>query len=71
MVQIGLIVLALIFLWEGSKGFRSRGIKIGIFKADSEPITGTKGKLIGSFVIFIAIVCLFFALVYIPFLSGT
>ncbi len=70
MAQIGLIIAALMLLWEGSKGFRSDGIKLGIFKADSEPITGSKGKLIGAFVIFVALVCLFFALVYIPLKMG-
>jgi hypothetical protein len=69
MVQIGLIVLAVGFFWEGAKGFRSTGIKIGLLKANSEPIVGTKGKLIGSFVILLGVVCLFFALVYIPFLA--
>jgi hypothetical protein len=70
MVQIGLILLALLLFWEGAKGFRSTGIKVGFFKADSEPIRGTKGKVIGSCVIGVGLVCLFFALVYIPFLSG-
>lgn len=70
MVQIGLIALALLLFWEGAKGFRSTGIKIGLLKADSEPIKGTKGKVIGSSVIAAGLVCLFFALVYIPFLSG-
>ena len=70
MVQIGLILLALLFFWEGAKGFRSTGIKVGLFKADSEPIRGTKGKVIGSCVIGVGLVCLFFALVYIPFLSA-
>jgi hypothetical protein len=69
MGQLALIVIALLFFWEGAKGFRSTGIKIGFVKANSEPITGTKGKLIGSFVILIGLVCLFVALVYIPFLS--
>jgi hypothetical protein len=70
MVQIGLIVLALLFFWEGAKGFRSSGIKVGLLTADSEPIKGTKGKVIGSCVMGVGLVCLFFALVYIPFLSG-
>ena len=70
MVQIGLIVLALLCFWEGAKGFRSTGINVGFFKADSEPIRGTKGKLVGSGVIGVGLVCLFFALVYIPYLSG-
>jgi hypothetical protein len=70
MVQIGLIVMALLFFWEGAKGFRSTGIKFGIAKAESEPIKGTKGKVIGACVIGVGLVCLFFALVYIPFLSG-
>jgi hypothetical protein len=70
MVQIGLIVMALFFIWEGAKGFRSTGIKLGIAKADSEPIKGAKGKVIGSCVIAVGLVCLFFALIYIPFLSG-
>ncbi len=70
MVQIGLTVLALLCFWEGAKGFRSGGIKVGLFKADSQPIKGTKGKVIGSCVIGVGLVCLFFALVYIPFLSG-
>jgi hypothetical protein len=69
MVQIGLVVLAKLLFWEGSKGFRSTGIKVGLFKADSEPIRGTRGKVIGSCVIGVGLVCLFFALVYIPFIS--
>jgi hypothetical protein len=69
MVQIGLIVLALLFFWEGAKGFRATGIKFGITKADSEPIKGTKAKVIGACVIGVGLVCLFFALVYIPFLA--
>jgi hypothetical protein len=70
MVQIGLIVMALFFFWEGAKGFRSTGIKFGLAKADAEPIKGTKGRIIGSCVIGVGLVCLFFALIYIPFLSG-
>jgi hypothetical protein len=70
MVQVGLIVLALLFFWEGAKGFRSTGIQFGIAKAGSEPIKGTKGKVIGACVIGVGLVCLFFALVFIPFLSG-
>jgi hypothetical protein len=70
MVQIGLVLLAALCFWEGSKGFRPTGIKIGLFKADSEPLTGKKGKVIGSLVILVGLICLFFALVYIPFLSG-
>jgi hypothetical protein len=70
MVQIGLVFLGLLAFWEGSKGFRSTGIKIGLVSATSAPITGATGKLIGSFVIGVGIVCLFFALVYIPFMSG-
>jgi hypothetical protein len=70
MVQIGLIVMALLLFWEGAKGFRSTGIKFGIAKAGSEPIKGTKGKVIGACVIGVGLVCLFLGLVYIPFLSG-
>ena len=70
MVQIGLVLLGLLFLWEGSKGFRSTGIKLGLVSAKSAPITGRNGKLIGSLVIGLGLVCIFFALVYIPFLSG-
>ena len=70
MVQIGLILMALLFFWEGAKGFRSTGIKFGLTKADSEPIKGTKGKVIGACVIGVGLVCLFFAVVYMPFLSG-
>jgi hypothetical protein len=69
MVQIGLIVLAMLLFWEGAKGYRSTGIKVGLFKADSEPVKGTKGKVIGACVIGVGLVCLFFALVYIPFFS--
>jgi hypothetical protein len=71
MVQIGLIVMAVLFFLEGAKGFRETGIKWGIAKADGEPIKGTKGKVIGSCVIVVGLVCLFFALIYIPFLWGT
>jgi hypothetical protein len=69
MVQIGLIMLALMFFWEGAKGFRSSGIKVGLFRADGEPIKGPKGKVIGSCVMALGLVCLFFALVYLPFLA--
>lgn len=69
MVQLGLVVMALLFFWEGAKGFRSTGIQLGIVKSGGEPIKGTKGKVIGSCVIGIGLVCLFFALVYIPFLT--
>jgi hypothetical protein len=40
MVQIGLIALALLFFWEGAKGFRSSGIKVGLFKADKRADQG-------------------------------
>jgi hypothetical protein len=70
MAQIALIGLALTLFWEGAKGFRSTGIKFGLLKAEGEPIKGTKGKVIGSCVICVGLVCLFFALVYIPYLSG-
>lgn len=69
MAQIVLIVLALTLFWEGAQGFRSTGIKFGLVKPNSEPIKGTKGKVIGACVIGVGLVCLFFALVYIPFLS--
>jgi hypothetical protein len=65
MAQIALIGLALTLFWEGAKGFRSTGIKFGLLKAEGEPI-----KVIGSCVICVGLVCLFFALVYIPYLSG-
>ena len=71
MVQISLILAALLFFWEGAKGFRETGIKWGIAKADGEPIKGTKGKVIGSCVIAVGLICLFFALIYIPFVLGT
>ncbi len=44
MGQISLIVCALMFFWVGAKGFRSGGIKIGVFKANSDPIKGTNHR---------------------------
>jgi hypothetical protein len=64
--QIALVLFGAFFLWEGAKGFRSCGIKVGLFKADSEPLTGTKGKVVGSFVILVGVAMLLVALVYVP-----
>ncbi len=61
MVQLIMILGAGLLIWEGAKGFGPTGIKIGVFKANSEPITGPKARVIGAFVIGIGLVLLGFA----------
>ena len=61
MVSLIFLLGGALLCCEGSKGFRSPGIKIGIFKANSEPISGPKGRAIGGFLIALGVLFLFLA----------
>ena len=61
MVSLALLLMGALFCWEGYKGFTPTGIRIGIFKANSEPIAGPKGRTIGGFLIALGVLFVFLA----------
>lgn len=62
MVQISIALFGLYFIWEGAKGFRKCGIKFGLTKAMDEPLTGSKGQVVGSIVIGLGVAVIGFAI---------
>jgi len=68
MVQISTILFGCYFVFEGAKGFRECGIKFGISKVQDKPITGKKGRILGSIVIAIGIALIGFGLFVVPWI---
>ena len=68
MIQIGLIVLGLALIREGSKGFRSCGIKAGILKKRDTPMERKQGQFVGSSIISFGVILILFAWLIFPLL---
>lgn len=66
MIQILFAFMAATCFWHGSKGFRTCGLKIGVFNKPEKPLDPKTGRLVGGLLITAGILFLIFGFIVFP-----